>query len=171
MMSEKNIRLRALEPEDTDIICSVENDSSQWIENGMGAPFSRHQILQYALSYEGDPFISGQLRLIVETSQNDFVGIIDLFDLSVLNRTAFIGIYIRRELRGNGFAQIALKLMEEYAGKVLNLRILAARVATCNETSMSVFNKAGYTQSGLLPNWILSGNETYDVALFTKNLY
>lgn len=170
MMTGINIHLRALEPDDADMLCSVENDSSQWIENGMSAPFSHHQLLQYALSYEADPFISGQLRLIIEADNKDVAGVIDLYDISMTNRTAFIGIYVCREWRGKGYAIEALRLIENYARNILNLRILAARVATCNETSISLFRHSGYKQSGLLSDWILSGSKTFDMALFTKRI-
>lgn len=166
---ESRVRLRAVEPADADAMWRVETDSSQWRLSGLAAPYSHIHILDYATSYEADPFKAGQLRLIVDFN-GQVAGIADLYDISAKNRTAFVGIYIFEEHRGKNLASKSLKLLEEYAFNILNLRILAAKVAESNTDSVHLFEAAEFVRSGKLSNWILSGNQTHNLILFEKEL-
>ena len=161
--------MRAVEPSDADLIWEVESDSSQWQENGMMAPYSRRVIKEYAEGYDADPIRAGQLRMVAEADGKP-VGLFDLYNISVQNRTAFIGIYIIGESRGKGFAARGLRLMESYARQLLNLRILAAKVAETNEASIRLFDAEGYTYCGQLRNWLLTGSTPLNLRLYEKEL-
>lgn len=62
------IRLRAVEPDDVDVLYAWENDPAIWAVSGTTEPFSREQILRFVeRQLEGrDLFRSGQLRLMIE---------------------------------------------------------------------------------------------------------
>lgn len=169
-LREADVRLRAVEPADASLMWEVENDSSQWMLNGMSAPFSRDNLLQYATTYDADPFRAGQLRLMAEIKGTGIIGIVDLYQISALHRTAYIGIYILPQMRGQGYAEICLRLLEDYASSLLNLRILAARVAEENIPSVKLFENAGYSHAGTLHDWLQSGNRTLNVRLYEKQL-
>ena len=99
------IRLRAVEPADTEILYAWENDTSVWSVSGTTEPFSRAQMEAFvAAQQQGDLFRTGQLRLIAETrSDARAVGAVDLFEFDPLNRRAGIGILIYRAAdRGRG---------------------------------------------------------------------
>lgn len=62
------IRLRAVEPDDVELMYAWENDSSVWPVSGTTEPFSHHQMAAFVeRQREGDIFRTGQLRLIIET--------------------------------------------------------------------------------------------------------
>lgn len=101
-LEDNILRLRAVEPDDADMMWEVESDSGQWIENGMSAPYSRKNLKDYAETYDADPIRAGQLRLVIERKMNggnETVGLIDLYDISSLWRTAYVGIYILEKNR------------------------------------------------------------------------
>lgn len=164
------LRLRAVEPADAHLMWEVESDSSQWLLNGMSAPFSCDNLLQYATTYDADPFRAGQLRLMAELEGNGIIGIVDLYQISAVHRTAYVGIYIMPQMRGKGYGKMCLRLLEDYASSLLNLRILAARVAEENHASTALFEKAGYSLAGTLHNWLQSGNNTLNVRLYEKQI-
>ncbi|MCM1369695.1 MAG: GNAT family N-acetyltransferase [Candidatus Amulumruptor caecigallinarius] len=165
----ENIRMRAVEPDDALTMWEMECDSTQWIHCGMSAPFSHHNLFEYANGYDADPFRAGQLRLVVESSGN-IAGLVDLYSISAINRTAFVGIYILPEFRMNHAAAKCLKLLEEYALMVLNLRVLAAKIHSENFISERLFLSAGFKQCGLIPDWILTGGKASSLKLFYKIL-
>lgn len=169
-LTNQYITLRPVEIEDADFIWEVEGDSLQWIENSMMAPFSKENILQFALNYEADPFKAGQLRLIITNKENERLGIIDLFNISPQHRTAKIGIYIIPHYRSSGYASMAIPLLEEFSSSILNLRCLCAEVIEGNDKSISLFKKSGYSQAGILKDWIMSGNKTFSLFIFQKNI-
>lgn len=63
------IRLRAVEPEDAELLHTWENDPAVWAVSGTTEPFSREQIRRFVeRQLRGDDlFRSGQLRLMIET--------------------------------------------------------------------------------------------------------
>jgi len=167
------LRLRAVEPSDADMMWNIETDSTQWRDSGMSAPYSRHNLREYAENYDADPIRAGQLRLVAELKEpdrNTVVGLVDLYEISPFGRTAFIGIYICEPYRGNGYAARALSLTETYAGMLLNLRIVAAKVSASNYTSIRMFVKSGYVLAGELHDWLLNGSETRSLLIYTKSL-
>ena len=163
--------LRPVEPEDALAMWEMESDPTQWIQNGMMAPYSLRNLKEYALQYRADPFAEGQLRLmLVDKNVAEPVGIVDLYDISASNRTAWVGIYIRPAFRGNGLGKKALQMLEDYCRRLLNLRILAAKIASENAASQRLFAKAGYTECGRLRDWLVSADRSQDILIFQKHL-
>lgn len=177
LLKDDMISLRAVEPSDADQMWVMETDPRQWVHNGMAAPYSRANLLDYAVRYKADPYAEGQIRLIVEsvavsedTGKPEIVGLLDIYALSAINHTGFIGIYIRDEFRKKDFATHALQLGEEYAGRILNLRALGAKVMDSNTASHALFRKAGYVLCGTLRSWLQTGREAHDMAIYEKVL-
>lgn len=165
------LSLRPVEPEDALAMWEMESDPTQWIQNGMMAPYSLRNLKEYALQYRADPFAEGQLRLmLVDKNVAEPVGIVDLYDISAPNRTAWVGIYIRPAFRGNGLGKKALQMLEDYCRRLLNLRILAAKIASENAASQRLFAKAGYTECGRLRDWLVSADRSQDILIFQKHL-
>lgn len=165
------LSLRPVEPEDALAMWEMESDPTQWIQNGMMAPYSLRNLKEYALQYRADPFAEGQLRLmLVDKNVAEPVGIVDLYDISASNRTAWAGIYIRPGYRCNGLGKKALQMLEDYCRRLLNLRILAAKIASGNVASRRLFAKAGYTECGRLRDWLVSADCSQDILIFQKHL-
>lgn len=174
-LKDGEIRLRAVEPDDAAEMWEIESDSRQWFENGMMAPLSYFNLHEYALKYDNDPFRTGQIRLIAEIfdAKNEkylTIGVFDLYDISPQRRTAFVGIYLKQTWRKDGFADRILTIGENYAAKLLNLRILGAKVCQTNKPSINLFERNGYKLAGILNDWLISGKQTYDLLIFTKSL-
>ncbi len=155
-MKDSLVTLRALEPDDVDYLYKWENDPEIWRVSATLAPFSRHSLLEYiADSLTKDVFEMHQVRLIiVENLSRKPVGAIDLYDVSVPDMRASVGISINAtERRRNGLATSALRLLTEYAFGVLGLHQLHARISIGNEASRRLFAKCGFTESGILRQW------------------
>lgn len=65
----RRIRLRAVEPQDAEVLYAWENDPAVWAVSGTTEPFSREQIERFIdrQLQGGDLFRTGQLRLMIET--------------------------------------------------------------------------------------------------------
>lgn len=160
MLSDSVIRLRALEPEDIIPIYEWENLSDLWLCSCTLAPYSRQNMLRYIESYEADPFHSGQLRLMAEyVADGSPVGIIDLYDVEVRHRRAYMAVLIAPPAQRQGLARRALALMEGYCRRHLGLHQLLATIPECNTASARLFTKAGFTHIATLPQYIASDSE------------
>ncbi len=153
----KMIRLRALDPDDTDFMSRVEADVCNFEYSGLTAPYSSRQLLEYAVCYDADPFRATQLRLVIEDiTDSNPVGLLDFTEISARERTAFTGIYILPAWRRRGLALDSLLTARRYAADILALRYLGAKISTANDSSLALFRKAGWIQYGVMPEWIYS---------------
>lgn len=164
LLEGTKIKLRAIEPEDLDVLYRWENDTSLWIHGCTLAPYSKLGLRDYITnSLSQDVFESHQLRLMVcLKNSNQAIGTIDLYDVDVKNRRAGIGILIDEEYRGKKYAIEVLEIIRDYAFNFLNLHQLYAYVICHNIISYNLFKKAGYTESGRLNDWIMTGKNRYD---------
>lgn len=147
------LRLRAVEPEDADMMYAAESDVAAWSYSDYLAPLSREQLRQYALTYDADPLRSGQLRLIIEADGHP-AGILDLFDISPRHLRADTGIYILPDFRRKGIGVKALNLLKDYCRVRLGLHQLTASVAESNPEALRCYEKADFTQTGIRPDWL-----------------
>lgn len=161
------LRLRALEPEDLDILYKWENDSSLWWVSCATEPYSRYILKEYIAYSDKTIYEKKQLRLmIVRKGDNAVVGTIDLTDFDPHNMRAGIGLLIDADYRNHGYAQQALNLVLEYAFGFLHLHQLYAYVPKPNESTMHLFEKAGFQCSGMLKDWVRYGDAYTDVAVW-----
>lgn len=157
MILENNkIRLRALEPADVNILYLWENDRANWRVSNTINPYSRTALTQYIESI-GDIYSDRQLRLIIETKNNDqAVGAVDLFDCDFKNKRAGIGLLIASEAdRGKGLGSSCLELMIDYVFNTLSLHQLYCNVLLDNPQSLALFKKFGFQEAGVKKEWIL----------------
>lgn len=153
MIGEK-ISLRALEPDDANLLYFWENDPELWRVSSTIAPYSRFDIEQYILN-SNDIYASKQLRLMIILTDDPsvIVGAIDLFDFDPLNRRAELGILIDCQFRGKGYAGAAIELIKDYAFNTLNLHQLYCHVPTDKEINLHLFRKCGFELCGTRREW------------------
>lgn len=150
------VRLRALEPEDVDLLYKWENDTNVWKMSNTTVPFSRHILRQFIETQKYDIFDTRQLRLIIEqTEQNRAVGAIDLFDIDPYNRRAGVGVLIYDKAdKCHGYASQALQLLIRYCFMVLGLNQLYCNVLAENTASMNLFKSKEFRVVGVKHEWV-----------------
>lgn len=169
------INLRAIEPEDIDLIYKWENDRSIWHLSNTISPFSRYLIEQYILNSENDIYSEKQLRLMIDEKENSkirTIGSIDIFDFDPINKRAGLGIFINSSERKKGFASAALTEVIDYCFGKLGLHQLYCNITEDNDASLTLFEKAGFKVSGLKKDWIIcNGNylNEYILQLINNN--
>lgn len=162
--------LRALEPEDLELLYSIENDTELWDVCDDPMPYSRFALRQYLAAQPQDIYQSHEQRLaIVEIATGTAVGLIDLLNFSPLARRAEVAIALLREKRALGLGAEALEALENYARRHCRVRLLFATVsARHNPVSQSLFRSAGYARTALLPQWHYRDGEYEDVEILQK---
>ena len=170
MKELKNISLRAMEPEDLDLLYRIENDMKMWNISTTNVPYSRYMLHDYIAGSTGDIFTDRQVRLIIEKDKDTAVGMVDLVDFNPRNRRAEVGIVILNEYQHEGFATEALALIEQYAIEVVHLHQLYAIVDLDNSNSIHLFMKAGYERGGELKQWTFDGKKYHDALLVQRFL-
>lgn len=168
-MRSENIRLRAVEPSDSNLMMQWENDCDAWIYSDTIAPLSHKQISEYAANYNGDVFGSGQLRLMIQQG-TETIGIVDLYNVEAIHAKAMIGIYIAPKFRNRGYASESVELLAQYCFRILNLHQLIALVEEDNQSSLNLFKKCGFDIVAILPDWRRTANSFCNVVMLRKLL-
>lgn len=152
----ESVVLRALEPEDVDVLYKWENDTSVWKASNTVAPFSKYTLRQFVENQLYDMFETKQIRLIVEARDpHRPIGAVDLFDIDPCNRRAGVGIliYESRDKR-HGYASEALSLLIRYCFQTLMLNQLYCNISAFNVPSLGLFQSKGFSIVGLKKEWV-----------------
>ena len=164
ILEEKDIKLRAIEPSDAELIYQWENDTSLWYAGNTVEPFSRNVINQYVKNAHLDLFQSKQLRLMIDLKdeQNNpvkTIGSVDLFEIDSFRQKAGVGILIHdKEDRNKGYASQTLDILMRYAFEILLLHQLYCNIDADNEPSIKLFSNKGFEVSGNKKDWIRTKN-------------
>ena len=171
MISGKHITLRAPEPADIPSIYQWENNPDVQTVSWSRIPVSAFAIEQYILNLDQDPFATGEVRLMAETTRDNLlIGHVDLFDIDAFHRRAGIGILVEERFRGKGFAREMLELLCHWSKKSINLYQLWCTVSTDNTRSIQLFTHQGFSKTGIREHWILEGDTWKDEFFFQKIL-
>jgi diamine N-acetyltransferase len=148
------ISLRAIEPNDLELLYQWENNPAVWHLSNTLAPFSKHILKEYIENAKHDIYVTKQLRLMINTVKYGPIGCIDLFDFDPTNQRAGIGILIADEQhRGKGYASEALEILCNYCFSILHLHQLYCNINADNTNSIHLFTKIGFIQSGNKQQW------------------
>ncbi|MEW6467382.1 MAG: GNAT family N-acetyltransferase [Bacteroidota bacterium] len=159
MLNGKNIRLRALEPSDIDMLYKWENDPAIWQVSNTLTPYSRFVLEQYIANSHQDIYTAKQLRLVIQLAKDlSCIGCIDIFDFDPRHHRAGIGVLIADEKeRQNGYATEALQLLLDYCFKTLQLHQVYCNVSKSNTASLHLFKKHGFEITGTKKDWNRNG--------------
>ena len=96
------VKLRALEPEDLEMLYTIENNQSEWNVGATNVPYSRYVLRDYIANTASDIYADRQLRLMVDNGRGETVGIADLVSFDPRHGRAEIGIVILDRYRRSG---------------------------------------------------------------------
>jgi len=155
-MQFKDIRLRALEPEDLELLYDWENNDTNWVISNTVSPFSKYTLKRYLENSHKSIYETGQIRLMIDhIPDNKTIGTIDVFDFDPFHKRAGLGILIANEnYRRKGFGSMALTCLIRYCFNTLQLHQLYCNILDNNLLSIDLFKKQGFVQAGLKRDWI-----------------
>ena len=94
LLKGEHIHLRALEPEDLEVLYALENDPDIWEVSGTLTPYSKKVLRDYLERSHQDIYEMKQLRLAICTDPGSPIGLIDLYDFDPKHLRAGLGIGI-----------------------------------------------------------------------------
>ncbi|HKM94264.1 MAG TPA: GNAT family N-acetyltransferase [Prolixibacteraceae bacterium] len=170
-LGNKQITLRALEPNDVELLYQWENDTRVWRVSNTHAPLSKFILANYIKSTNNDIWESKQLRLVIENEYQIPVGTVELFDFDPYHGRAGVGIMIFDDSeKRKGLASQTLDIIIEYSLVELGLNQLYANIAASNTASMQLFKKVGFEITGVKKQWLRTPTGWDDENLLQKKL-
>ena len=165
-----DVILRAIEPEDLDLLYQIENDQQLWHVGATNVPYSRYTLHDYIATSADDIYADRQVRLIIENAEHQTVGICDIVRFEPQHLRAEAGIVIMKPYRQHGYAEAAIGQLADYALSILHLHQLYAVVAADNEAALKLFRKAGFTHETELHDWLFDGHNYADAIVMQRFL-
>ena len=167
-MKYREIKLRALEPEDLEVLYEWENNDSNWIISNTISPFSKYTLKRYLKNSHKNIYETGQLRLMIDhIPEKATIGTIDIFDFDPFHKRAGLGILIANEpYRRNGYASMSLTCLIDYCFKTLQLHQLFCNILSNNIESIDLFKKLGFDRCGVKKDWIKTMDGYTDEHMF-----
>lgn len=159
------VTLRAMEPEDLDILYKIENDTRLWDVGCTNVPYSRFTLHNYIADSLNDIYTDKQLRLMIENGNGEDVGIIDLMNFEPRHMRAELGIVIMNRYRKNGYASAAIRKIISYARNILHIHQLYAFVGVDNKASESLLQSIGFKKSCRFTDWLYKEGKYNDAIL------
>jgi diamine N-acetyltransferase len=174
-MKYNEIRLRAPEPEDLELLYEWENNRDYWIISNTMTPFSRYTLKRYIENSHKSIYETGQVRLMIDLIKEKVtIGTVDIFDFDHFHMRAGVGILIaREEYRRKGYASMALRGLTEYCFNVLKLHQIWCNIIANNTASLELFSNLGFEVTGTRREWIKDEEMYLDehfLQLFKGNL-
>ena len=165
-LENENLLLRALEPEDLDLLYEWENNAELWKYGSTLTPYSKFALRDYLTNSLQGIVYTRQLRLMaVEKKSGTVIGTVDLFDYDPVHQRAGIGILVDAPYRRKKWGTEILHLTADYAFNILHLNQLYAYIQISNLNSFNLLSKCGYEQVGLLKSWLKTSAGFEDVRL------
>jgi len=164
------LKLRAVEPEDLDLMYLIENDTELWRCGQASVPFSHYALKQFIAESTNDFFHDRQLRLVIEKADGVSVGFVDLQNYNPQHHRAEVGIVVVPEQQRQGLATEALRLLAGYVSAHLGIHQLYALVPKSNAASIALFSKCGYKNTATLQDWLSCLTGWQSVIVFQKTL-
>ena len=165
-----DIRLRAIEPEDLDLLYRIENDMELWNVGNTNVPYSRYTLHDYIATSSDDIYADRQVRLVVEDGKGNTVGMADIVRFDPQNQRAEAGIVIMNDYRRQGYATAAVGELCRYALRILHLHQLYAVIDADNHVALTLFKNAGFNMQATLHDWLFDGHKYHDAVLMQRFL-
>jgi diamine N-acetyltransferase len=170
MNENESILLRALEPDDVELLYEWENNREIWRVSNTHTPFSKYILRKYIENSHLDIYQTRQLRLMIERSRDgrkESIGCVDIFDYEPFHARAGIGILIADKAnRDKGYATKALEEIVHYAFTQLDLHQLYCNITVDNMPSIRLFENAGFNKIGVKREWIKGENGFADEMMY-----
>lgn len=161
----ERVRLRALEPEDMEMLRKIKDDPwSESLVGGWSLPVSRLQQLTW---YENLNKEQHTIRFIIETENEVAVGSVMLINIDWKNRSAETGIIIVREYSSKGIGFDAAMTRTKFAFEELNLIRLESNILAHNVVSQRLALKVGYKLEGIRHKAVYKNGQYHDVFVYS----
>ena len=162
----KKVRLRAVEPEDLEMLRTIKNDAE--IEKcivGWSYPISVRQQQQWYESYLNN---NNQFFWIIETKEEGPVGYARLGNINWQTRTAQPGgvSIINSKYMSKGIATDAYMTLLKFAFFEMNLHRINESILDFNIASQKLFEKVGYKREGVKRKAVYKNGEYHDLIIY-----
>ncbi len=161
-----NIRLRAFEKEDLEIVLGWVNDEevTQYLSDSLIYPVSRTDEVKWLESISNANH--KEKVLAIETMSGKLIGSVGLTNINWVERKAEMGIMIGEKDQWNkGYGSEAVREILRLAFEKMNLNRIYLRVFENNPRAIKVYERCGFRREGVLRHDHFRGQRYFDTII------
>jgi RimJ/RimL family protein N-acetyltransferase len=165
MLDNSKIILRAIELDDSELIRKWRFDSDSYDYFFEFIPVSH---VQNEMWLKNVLLRNDEVNFIIEErSTKTSIGMISLLNIDPRNQKCEMGRVLigAPDFRGRGLGKESITLLIEYAFNHLNMQKIYCKVFNDNEKAVSIYEKCGFKEEGMLRRHIYKNGEFKDVKL------
>ena len=166
ILTMPNIRLRAFEREDLEIVLRWVNDEevTKYLSDSLIYPVSRADEMKWIESISNANH--KEKILAVETLKGELIGSIGLTNINWVERKAEMGIMIGEKDHWNkGYGSDAVREILRLAFERMNLNRIYLRVFENNPRAIRVYERCGFRKEGTLRHDHFHGQQYFDTII------
>lgn len=162
---DNKICLRKADLNDVDALYEIKNDKkAASLLGGFSNGYSKIDIENWIISHNNNK--NEVLYLIQTLGDSKVIGHVGLYNIDFRVRKAEFAILIAGEdNQGKGYGSLCTKFMIDYAFDELNIRKINLSLLSENKRAVSMYNKIGFLQEGILRNDQYKNGKYHDVIL------
>ena len=164
----EKIRLRAIEPDDNELLLEMMNDPDiETMVGGYSWPGSMANQMKWYSKLENTPSV---LRCIIADKESDTaIGTLIMTEIDMKNGTGHIHIKIgSNSERRKGYGTDAVNTIVKYAFSELRLNCIYANILSYNEASVRLFEKCGFQRDGVLRSRVFKQGKYVDLYAYSR---
>jgi len=139
------VYIRPIEEDDLPKLASLRADPRVWVNLGDITMVTLKQQLVWYKRVHTNPKIR---YFILYSDKIDFIGVVRMDEIDLINRSARIGGDILPKYQGKGYGTKMYKLLLKYCFDFLNLHRVWLLVLESNTVALNLYKKAGFVEEG-----------------------
>lgn len=113
-------------------------------------PVTKEQLAAYEIE-ANKKTLPVKLFTVIEKDTGEKIGHIQVSDIDVVNRSAFLNrVYIRKESRGKGYGKALIEAMKRYVFSDLGFHRLSLYVLSNNLEAKRMYEQVGFKEEGVM---------------------
>ena len=164
MIKGEKVLLRAIERDDLPLLHNFNDDLAVELAGG-GDPPMPQSLTRLEAEFESQASSGGRDGCVFGIeADNNFIGMVVLFNTNTVARTAEMGITIGNKLYwGKGYGREAVYLIVDYGFRYQNYRKIWLQVHSRNERAIKAYRAVGFVEEGRLREQVYSDGQYEDL--------
>lgn len=161
----ESIGFRPIEERDLEDLRALYNEMMTFLHLGRAEMVSAEEQVQWwkrTASGAGDKHYS-----IIETSTDKLIGKLRVQNIDHVNKHCEIGLDIVPSLRGQGYGQMAYKMILQYLFLHSNMHAVYLRVGDFNDMAKRLYEKLGFVETGRYKEYLYRHGKYWDYLIMS----
>lgn len=165
MLQGEKTRIRAVDYDDLLLLLQWREDPEISFFLGEELPISREMQKKW---FEKTITDSGKKKFIIETFDNEMIGLLGIMNIDIKNRHCECGITLGvKEFRGRGYASDALSVVIKFLFDEWDINRIYAKIFDYNKKSIHFFTSLGFNEDGRIKDYIYTRGEYHDMIIMS----